>query len=294
MVQTHRLYDGASEVTSMGVVMLLKNNANYVRNYLLSGVFDRVSALYPGCHFVYYFCENDSTDDTQQLLQTLAEGKDAHVLCEHIETPYDDYKEADTSYSRTYRIAYIRNYFMDKIKDLPSFSAHSWVLFVDTDIYFDELSIRSMFSYSPTDNNIGMMTCRSISLMKASGSIYTDYHYYDTYAFIDNKDTMYYPRCIMPNCQTCKESKSDDVVKRELIDKSIVDVRSAWGGFVLVNAHVFKHRGIVWKPLNVCANTSLCEHVHFCDALRAVTNTRIVLCMDVECYTDPIECQEHQ
>ena len=274
------LHDGEQPVTSIGIVMLLKNNEEYVRRYLLSGVFDRLFKLYPTCDFVLYFGENDSTDSTVELLEKVLANKKGYLFSEHLELPYKKTAD-DHSFDRISRIAYVRNHFMNKVKETPTFKDHQWVLFMDTDIYFDELALHSMMKHAPRPNNIAMMTCKSINIINdTNNELYTDKHYYDTFAFVDTNNTMFYPDCIFPECEKCKP----DPRAPTFGDAPLLDVRSAWGGFVLVHKNALDNPGVKWLPMQFTAGASLCEHVHFCDALRAVTNERIVLCLDVECY----------
>lgn len=276
----YTLHDGDTPITSIGIVMFLKNNEEYVKRYLHSGVFDRLFKLYPECEFVLYFGENDSTDATVEQVQQILVGKKGYLFSEHLDLPFKKTPE-DHSFDRIARIAHIRNHFMDKVKGTPTFHEHQWVLFIDTDIYFDEIVLHDMMKHAPRANNIAMMTCKTINMMRdKDDQLWTDNHYYDTFAFVDSNNTMFYPNCVFPNCGRCKLREGASYIE----NTTLLDVRSAWGGFVLIHRSVFDHPTVKWLPMQFQHGDSLCEHVYFCDTLRATTNNRIVVCVDVECY----------
>lgn len=278
------LHDGDGAITSIGVIMLLRNNATYIRKYLLTGVFDRLQQLYPSCDFVYYMCENDSADETPELLPKVVKGRKAHIFSEHIDHPYDETPK-DYQYDRIARMSLIRNHFMQKIKQTPTFHEHQWILFIDSDIFFDEMVLDTLFRHCPKKNNIGVLTCKTLELYEEDGSIYSANHYYDTFAFIDAHDHLSYPRCVMTNCEMCKNTR---VPNTQVIDPNdtpaVVDVRSAWAGFVLIDASVFVNPVVRWRTVRMKDEISTCEHIYLCDMITAVTGKRIVLCMDAECY----------
>jgi hypothetical protein len=274
------LHDGVDQVTSVGVVMLMRNNAEFIREYVLTGVFDRIDRLYPSCTFVYYLCENDSTDDTGELIDTLSQRKNTFVFRDNL-PECQSFEEGEVSFELIQRIATVRNHFMNRIKHAPTFSSHQWLWFLDTDVYIDETCLAELMQHKPKLHNIGMLTCNSIDVFKdTDGGVFTNNHYYDTYPFIDTNNVHHYPKCIFPKCTNCN-TKMDSEAKLPLV----MDVRSAWGGCVLIDAHVFQCPRVKWLPTNLVTNDfCLCEHIYFCDSLTASTGKRIVVCTDVTCY----------
>lgn len=278
------LHDGIQPVNSIGVVLMLRNNEKWIRKYLLTGVFDRVQKLYPTCEFVYYVCENDSTDDTPNLIHTFMEGRKGHIFTGHIDHPFDE-SATEWRYERIGRLAFIRNHFMAKIKTTETFQDHQWMLFIDSDLYFDELVLKTLFAHQPSKHNIGVLTCKSLEMYntKEIEEVYTAKHYYDTFAFVDINDHLSYPVCVMHDCEMCTKDRHPKTTLITDEDK-LVDVRSAWAGFALVDATVFQHDGVKWRTIRMKNELSTCEHIYFCDMITAITGKRIVVCTDAECY----------
>ena len=284
------LHDGAQAVTSMGVCVIARNNESYLRSYLLPTL-HRMEQLYPSVTFAYYFYENDSEDGTVAAIKEFKEKREERVVLKSEKLGLNDIGYG-TCESRMQRMVFVRNRMLNHVRDHLT-SKHTWCLFIDTDIYFDEMTLQAMFECAPARNNIVMMTCNTTELADNTGldddvpsdvSFVTQNHYYDTFAFIDENDKMYYPNCISGGCTrtACQNARAN--ASRMLEDVAVRDVRSAWGGFVLISASVFAHTSVCWKSLIIKPNMSLCEHIHLCDVIRTVTGKRIISLTQVQCY----------
>lgn len=286
------LHDGRSEVTSLGVVMILRDNADYTRTFMIP-TFTRIEKLYPSVQFSYFIMENDSKDDTPELLRDFMKDRKGLLVSEKLDLAYEG---ENVNFARIARIAHVRNMLLRRMHKDGCLRDLDWCLFVDSELYFDELIIANMFASQPKVNNIGMVTCKAISLIdrKLSDSsvqeherFVTQNHYYDTYAFVDAENIMYYPACVFPHCERerCHVLRGSDLDALPWKpDSKLVDVRSAWGGVVLIDARALEHPAIGWKPLLLKDFASLCEHIYFCDVLSATSGKRIVVCNSAECY----------
>jgi glycosyltransferase involved in cell wall biosynthesis len=288
-MQLH-LHDGVHEVTSLGVILYLRNNAPYLKDYLIPTL-GRLEELYKSVTFTYYIYENDSTDNTVELIRAFAASRRdrCHIYSEILRL---NGITKGTSYARIHRMANIRNKLLGRIKEDID-TRHPWCLFIDSDIYFDETNLQAMFTYAPAKNGIAMMTCNTIELFSNTGlsndvphdvPFLTENHYYDTFAFVDLDDRMCYPQCVSWNCKRI-ECKAQDVVRMKPYE--VRDVRSAWGGFVVVATSALSHPGVWWKTTGFNNDISLCEHIHFCDAIRTIFQKRIVVLNPVHCYWFP-------
>ena len=283
------LHDGEKKVRTIAIVLYLRNTGEYLRTFLIPTL-TKFENIYD-CTFYYYIFENDSIDDTVSLLQEFMSNRkgifitkklNLNSICngEHI--------------SRIRRMAYIRNLLLNNIRG--ELIKHDWCLFIDADIYFDNNILVELMSKIPKARNIGMLTCNSNQLTKIIRHSYTgeerisyeNYnHYYDTFACITKEDIFNYPNCISADCkhESCKykQSMNKHMKRLKSDDSDPLDVRSAWGGFVLIDASVFRYPNIRWKTHNI-DTSAICEHVYLCDMIHGITNKRIVICGDISCY----------
>lgn len=283
------LHDGVDVVNTVGVVMILRDNEEYIRSYMVP-TFGRMEQLYPSVKFKYYIMENDSVDASAELLREFMQGRNGLLISEKLDLQYGG---ENVHFARIARIAKIRNMLLKRMQNDSCLDDLDWCLFVDSELYFDELILANMFECKPAANNIGMVTCKGIALIDRKLSdtsvqeherFVTQNHYYDTYAFVGADNVMHYPACINPDCERerCHALRGDTVPWQAKGD--VLDVRSAWGGVVLIQAAALQHPAVGWKPLLLKDFASLCEHVYFCDVLSATSGKRIVICTSAECY----------
>lgn len=285
------LHDGVAPVTSIALFLYVRNNAKYLREYLLPKL-SKLENLYSNnAVFTYYIYENDSTDDTQQLVsEFMATGPRPGVFLTE-ELNLSKTMEG-TSFERIGRMAFVRNRLLDRARAEPCFANHNWCLFIDSDIFFDEGSLAEMFAIQPAKNDIVMITCNTQEVFRNTFAqdvipgcvpIVTQYHYYDTFALVSMDDKLSYPMCCNP---TCARLECEDAPKRHVTLNvgCVTEVRSAWAGFVLIDASALCNPGVRWKALKIFDGNSLCEHIYFCDVLRATSQKKVVILEPVHCY----------
>lgn len=275
------LHDGVSKVNKIAVVLLFRNNADYIAHFSkLCADMERVYT----CQFEYYIYENDSCDDTVSLLKEFMKHRQGRLWSESLN---NQHISDGTTFTRIQRMVYIRNKLLDLSREY--ITKCDWCLFIDSDIYFDTGDLGTMFRLSPRLNNIVMLTCNTLDLYRRNSTdalvplhvnFVTECHYYDTFAYVSIDDKHLYPACNNPQCRhiTC-EKIHNGMQLSKLAD--IEMVRSAWAGFVLIQSNIFSHPGISWKALCIRGNESLCEHIHFCDSVRCITQGQIVRLNDI-------------
>jgi len=277
-MNTVTLHDGAEEVTTIGVMLWYRNNADYIRKFV-KPFFDRVEALYTYVEFKYFIMENDSTDDTSKELTEFMHDREGFLVSENL--GLNDIA-GGVSFDRINRMAYIRNYLLQRVRQhIPELQ---WVLVLDSDVYIDELIIRDMIESKPKLNNIGMMCANGVAVYMQDGQTEipdTFMHYYDSFAFVDKNDMSYHPLCASSQCIS---SVCNAEIPQRLDFKGQIDVRSAWGGCVMIDARVFDHPRVEWKSMLITPKRSICEHVYFCDSIHISSGKRIVVCGDVYAY----------
>lgn len=284
------LYDGQKEIRSIGVVLMLRDNADYIRDYL-SKTIPRMERLYTQCQFEYYIFENDSVDDTVGLIADFMKTRKGMFFTEKLGLETGGLRGVE--FARIVRISKVRNMLWERIRNAGCIQKHDWFLFLDSELYFDELVLSLMMSWEPAKNNIGMLTCKSLAIIDRKDNepdvsdkyrYVTHNHYYDTFAFTDINNRMHYPSCVNPACirEECLNDRMNKTFRWR--DDSVMDVRSAWAGVVMIDARILEHPAICWKPLLIKGMSSLSEHAYFCDVLAATSGKRIVVCPNTECY----------
>lgn len=280
-----QLHDGSSPVDKLAVILYLRNAERYVTEFLIPYL-TTLEQTY-SCTFCYYIFENDSTDNTATVLKEFMRSRNGKLVSK---TLHLNNVNGNISKSRIERITMIRNMLLNEIRQ--EIIKTDWCLFIDDNIYPDEEALSRIMDKKPALHNIGMITCNSLELMKNDGTTnipkevtcITENHYYDTFAYIDIHNNSYYPRCVHSECtrNLCKEARTNDNTFN-CQRSNMIDVRSAWGGFVLIASKVFEHEAVQWKTFSI-NNQSVCEHIYLCDMIKAFTQKRIVLLEDVVCY----------
>ena len=279
------LFDGQNNpVRSIGVLGMYRNNEKYLK--FLTEVLAEFEQKY-AVQFSYFFIENNSTDSSRDMLKAFMASRKGRLLLWNLKKDYKNVGDG-RNYDRIKNLAKIRNKLVDAC--VP-FSV-DWCLFIDSNIFFPPDILENIFtpSRSPTTENIGMMTMYTQQLMipevhkiKSDKPVLVN-HYYDTYPFVDMQDRTHYPNCAFERCAMCKSNRKG--MNRSLIPESstTVDVKSAFGGFVLLKGDILNDERIRWDTFSYEAtkDESVCEHVLFCDRLRLLTGKRIVVLQDVD------------
>lgn len=282
-------------MASIGVMLYLRTNAPYLRKFLFPTL-ERLEHKHCDTVFHYYIYENDSTDDTVDAVREFLQdrGTSRHERSVFMSNNMGLSEETSgTSFARIQRMAYVRNQLLSSVRE--RLLAHTWCLFVDSNIYFDDDCLEKLLLAQRDHGDICMLGCMAIEVLPNQGLLpvdkavipyVTSYHYYDTFAFVNMDNRIPYPACLNPECvvDACTQYREHNGGVWD-VSLPFIDVRSAWGGFVLVSSSVLGNNpGVCWKPLAVLNNNSLCEHLHFCDAVRAASNKRIVIVPSVCVY----------
>lgn len=283
---THRmntfLHDGLNRVNTIAVLLWYRNNESYIKNYV-NGFFSRVEKLYSDVTFKYYIMENDSTDNTRHELEQFMKDRQGLLITTDLNCSNET---TGISYTRIQRMAMVRRYLLDKVRD--HLIECDWVFCLDSDVYADELNIKHMMDTKPRKNNIGMVTTNSVIVhcppeqtLSIDNPPLTLLHYYDTFAFVAKDDSWHYPHCASSQCIS---DRCRSAVPMRIDFSKDVEVRSAWGGCVLIDASVFKDPRVTWRTLGNVGVNATCEHVYFCDSIFLCTCTKIIVCGNIYAY----------
>jgi glycosyltransferase involved in cell wall biosynthesis len=297
MASTFSLIDSKEHVDSIAVMLWYRDNAEYLKKFMVP-FFSRVEQLYPTTTFHYFIMENDSKDDTKEVLEEFMKGRKGVLIMENIG---DEFEKHGVGRGRIQRITNVRNYLLNKVRG--KLSEFKWVLFLDSEVYIDELNIKFLLDKNPSSQNVGVLTCNSIQVHNPEHPEHPDedewqsydetpkdddhtfMHYYDTFAFVDTQDMSHYPSCVSSSCisDTCISHRPE----RMAFD-SLFDVRSAWGGCVMIKANLLMHPRVQWKTFTINDKYSVCEHVYLCDSIYITSGMRICVCGDVYSYYNNI------
>ena len=203
----------------------------------------RLEAVGKGYDMEYYFYENDSKDNTVELLETWLLDKEGSVYSEILNAPsFGHTVERD----RMERMAYYRNTLLDNIKPLDS----DYCLLIDADIDYTPDIIDKYLPYMKDD--VVMCTPYVKQSVKCNMCNCGKHSYYDTYALMDTDGNL----GITLSCNPF--SKSED---RELWnDKKPVTVTSAFGGVALIKTEVMNK--VKWSTDGGCEHWNFCKEVN--------------------------------
>lgn len=286
------LHDGVNHVDEITVVSLFRNNAKYLKDYLLPR-FDVLEEMYSKNKWNYVFVENNSKDDTREVLTAFASTRQDRSEVITMDLP--EFQNLGVNFARTDRLASLRNAALDaamrtrRLADKNS-TGH-WFLFIDSDICFDVNSLESMFSKQPAKNNVGLMSAftvealfgRQVKNLEQFKNVRDDEvicfnHYADTFALVTMDSKNYRPKCPFKSCKMC----GVNILSKDSHENSLLDVKSCYNGFCLVDGSVAENKHVRWGTIDIEGKISLCEHVLFCHSLRAATGKRVCIATDVD------------
>jgi len=229
--------------------------------------------------FTYYIYENNSTDDSKIKLTNFMKNRKGKLILENIEK---EIKYTQISNERGSLMANLRN----KLKDAHGELKSDFTILMDSDIIFNKNTLTRMLQII-NNNNIVMVTPYSIC-----GNVYkkhNDFHYYDSFALISNDNISFketYNTCLDPNCKRCinfRKSKNIHYDYEYLLHKNINKVKSAFGGFCLINTNIYNK--VNWDP-------TICEHHSFCEKVR--TYGDIVVVNSIKTFMAPEKYTENE
>lgn len=283
------LYDGIKQVDKIAIFALLKNCGEYLE-YVLFPTFEKLENAYD-VEFSYYFLENGSIDSTNSVIEKFLKGRNG-LMINDVGRSFDDASNTNYSiqFTRISKMAYLRNLLFDSCRQY--ITDVDWLLFVDDGIRFDENVLYRLFSKYPAKNNIGILAPYSCEMLKQEGNGFTSFnHYYDTFALVYSDGINTRPFCRFMKCSSCFNSPVRLKLDSISMIQYIIDVRSCFGGFLLVDNSCMKNKNIRWETVGLytISEMALSEHIMFCNYFRAITNKRICIAQDVTVWCNQLK-----
>jgi hypothetical protein len=288
-----QLHDGVNPISRISVLALYRSCNDYLKFALKQ--FTNWEARY-NTEFEYFFIENDSKDDTREILKDFFKSHQGRLLAGKLDK---DYVNLGENFDRTMTLAHLRNALVDAVTPLQS----QYTIFIDSNIFFSNDILERMFSKTqPALNNIGMITpytaqIHTIRMLKnlgfqvqvpqdtADDTVVNLRVAFDTFSFVDKDHRTHFPMCPFEKCMLCANIRpKTSTLQLYPESDEVVDVRSAFSGFAIIESSILSHPRIRWSTFafDNTGRMSLCEHTIFCDRLITVTGKRVVVVQSVD------------
>ena len=245
------------------MISLWRDSQSYIYNSLKQ-LSNQEEVLGNEYSFFYSFYENDSIDDTSEILRQWLEDRSGMLLTEIRNDPK---WESVPSISRTQAMALYRNFCLDSIRD----KNYDYVFIVDSDIYYDKYHFKSMIEMINNNKLYGMLT--SNTQQNVSDQFDKNYStsYYDSWALKDIQGNQALSFAFNPFVMNRDRWNWDKLLP--------ISVSSAFGGISLVRGSLLQDNQLFW-------NGDLgCEHWYFCKKIREMNYLIVVhplLCAEVK------------
>lgn len=262
-----KIYESDYQVKKITIVMLIRNNSPYLKKFFQMA--ESLESTYE-ISFDYVFIENGSTDNSIDITNKFISDRNAKIII------LGNTKELD-SLPRIIKMTKIRNY----AKHFSS-NESDWTILIDSNIYFESNILEELFKLDPSSKNIGMLCAYGVEVTPGDkpDKWLTQFHYYDTFAFVSLNNELFWPNCIFSSCHKCQSTKDTKIDSIGLID-----VKSAFGGFSLIKSDIFKDPRISYDVLE-SNNKLLCEHISFCLKINEIKNKKICIATNCLVYWD--------
>ena len=202
----------------------------------LPRVLKQMNQLKEVANISFNFYENDSTDNTLQILKDFG----ANVFSEKLDAPFFGSVESNV---RTSLLAYYRN----KLKRLAGHVEEDYVLLIDTDLFFSSEHLDGLIE-TIEGGDCAMVTPNTLQNVPDWMFNRSEKSYYDVYCFRDRfgSNGAYFSSCPFYNKRDMMQWCDGDPVK----------TNSSFGGFALIRSEIYNR---VWWSSDFHS-----EHVNFC------------------------------
>lgn len=223
----------------ISVLGLFRDSEEFINQTLSS--LDNLSKL---GDFDFYFYENDSIDNTKNILSNWFCSKKGKLINETLNTPKFG---SVPDITRLVLLSHYRN----KIKSFVKKSDSKYSLLIDTDVFFTEENFFSLYAFLEK-NPYAVMAVSNTRQNQVPDLLYnkTSDSFHDAFTLRDefNNSGLYFT-----DCPFVLEKHRD-----QWSNNTPIRIQSGFGGFSLVRTHLLKKEECYWST---CGN---CEHVNFC------------------------------
>ena len=231
--------------------MICRNNENYFE-YIFPVLLQNIKLFEPK----FYIYENNSTDNTKNILQTLKKNNNIKIFSEDINN-YSNNRYFNICNARNKLLLYYKKY---RDKD----NNNKWVFLLDTNIIFNSDNVIKLINNKTEGKMILANTC-----FYDINDDLNDKYYYDTLAlnygeyFLKNKITF------------------------DLWKDNEINLKSGFGGLVLIDKNYLLLNKWYLKIPEFIDNKKfkniICEHWYYCYKLNKEYPNSIYLIKDCKC-----------
>lgn len=232
----------------ISIMSLFRDSEKYISRF-----FDNLETIMfnTNAEFEFFFYENDSKDNTRNIIKNWMNNKEGIFIYEDINTPKFS---SVSSIDRFKLMTYYRNKLLFECKPILS----DYTLILDSDVILDIDIINKYMDYM--DNDVAMLTSNTIQNINCKMTNNGKPSYYDSIILYDSAGN---------HCMTWASNPFYRKSDRDLWDNNLpVEVNRAFAGAAFIKS----------KILNlVCWDTrGDVEHIIFCDMIR---NYGKILCI---------------
>lgn len=243
------------DIKSMNICSLFRNNEEYLKNYFIPKM-NNLQNEYPYIDFYFYFYENDSSDETKQILENFIKTNKGKLLSENLGKQVF---KRDTSKSRIDNICECRN----KHLSMRPFKG-DWSIFIDSDIEFPN-NIIERFICKTIPENLVSLTCNGTDHLKCR-ILKNKSHYYDTLSFLDKDNNSGFLKFRKRGPNSCPFTEKEDIEKWQ--NGELVKTNSSFGGMAFYKTEIINKEDIIYKVEFIEKTNYSCEHFGFNKNLR--------------------------
>lgn len=223
----------------------------------------------------YYFIENNSKDNTLELITNFMKGRRGCVQTPDLSELGDSRIGKD--FTRLKRMVEVRNRLLDSV--MGSGVKYDYISFVDSGVSFTPSDLQSLVRRLEKRPDIAMVIPFGYS--KSLKRDFDILHYYDTLAFSNYRGTHCLKTdmtCLYKECKYCRDrikwGLSHPTITPEDYFKidSYINVNSGFGGLNVFRANLVSKVRF--------DNRSICEWHVFCNMISGYG--RIVMCADIQ------------
>lgn len=238
------------KLDSINICCIFRNNENYLKNYFIPKMNELIQ-IYPHITFYFYIYENDSTDNTKEILVNFMKLNKGKLKSEDLGNKKFS---RDTSFERIQNICNCRN----KHLEMRPFEGQ-WSIFIDSNIEFPSNIIERFICKKLPEDIVGL-TCNGVDHLKCR-ILKNKNHYYDTLAFLDSNNNSAFLKFTKKGPNSCPFTEKEDIKKWN--NGELIKTNSSFGGMAFYKTSILSNNDIKYEVLYIDNTKYCCEHFGF-------------------------------
>ena len=229
----------------IAVLALWRDSANHMER-TLEQLSEQEKSLSYKYSFVYSFYENDSKDNTVEILTNWLNGRIGFLNSE---------KRGDPNWGsiafkrRTQYMAEYRNLALEALVKYK----YSYLFVIDTDIVYKSNFLEQLIDKLEANSKLGIITPNTIQFVPDQFGGKSEYSYFDSFALIDRNGN-----------HGISFSNNPFILKEDRISWANglgVVVNSAFGGAALIRGNLMRNNNLKWNGDEGCEHWKLCQSI---------------------------------